>query len=106
MMNNFFELSNLEQFYADNPNSIIFAFLAARYIELGLIDKAHTVAEKGVKQHPTYAFGHYVLGLSYYHTNDLTQAKNHLEQSLAFDNKNPRAWQLMGEMNEKLGMPL
>ena len=39
-MDNFLEMSNLEQFLAENPESYMFAVLASRYVEQGLIDKA------------------------------------------------------------------
>ncbi len=105
-MGNFFELSRLEKFCEEHPESILFAHLAYRYVELGYMDRARAIAEEGVRRHPAYAYGHYVLGLCYYHMNDLIKAKTHLELSLAYDRKNPRACKLMGEINEKLDLPI
>ncbi|MCB0305337.1 MAG: tetratricopeptide repeat protein [Calditrichaeota bacterium] len=105
-MNNFFESDHLEVFLNNHPKSIVFAFLALRYVELGDYDKALAIAEPGIRTHPTYALGHYALGLCYYHTQDYTKAKTHLELSVAYDEKNPRAWRLLSEINYKLDLPL
>ncbi len=105
-MENFFELNNLEQFCTENPGSIAFAFLALEKINVGDLESALNIAEQGSRQHPTYAFGHYVLALCYYHSNDYTKAKTHLELAVAYDEKNPRAWKLLSEINQKLDLPL
>ncbi len=105
-MENFFELNNLEQFCTENPGSIAFAFLALEKINIGDLESALNIAEQGSRQHPTYAVGHYVLALCYYHSNDYTKAKTHLELAVAYDEKNPRAWKLLSEINQKLDLPL
>lgn len=105
-MNGFFELNNLKHFYSEHPNSIVFAYLAIRYAENGDGEKAREIAEQGSRQHPTYALGHFASGLSHYALNDLTKAKTSLELALAYDEKNPRAWKLLSEINKKLDLPL
>ena len=105
-MDHFFELKNLEQFYSQNPDSIIFAFLAQEYIKKGDYHKAREIAEQGIRKYPSYAFGHYIIGLSHYHLNDVKRAKKHLEVSVSLDEKNPRAWKLIGEINENLEIPV
>ena len=105
-MDNFLELKNLEAFYSQNQDSIIFAFLANEYIKAGDYARAREVAEKGIRKYPTYAYGYFVLGLAYYHLNDLKRAKKQLELSVTYDEKNPRAWKLIGEINENLNLSL
>ena len=105
-MENFLEVGPLEQFLAEHPNSLVFAALASRYIEQGNLEKALKLAEEGVETHPQYAYGHFVLGLCYYQMNNFAKAKTHLEIATAYDEKNPRAWKLLGEINEKLDLPL
>jgi len=60
-MENFFELNSLEEFYSQNPDSIIFSFLAHEYIKSGNYEKACEVAEKGIRKYPNYAYGFYVV---------------------------------------------
>lgn len=105
-MHEFLELSSLEKHYSEYPGSIIFAFLAFRNLEQGNTEKALAICEKGVKRHPEYPFGHFVLGLCYYHLKDYSKAKTHLEIATAFDDKNPQAWKLLGEINEHLDLPI
>jgi tetratricopeptide (TPR) repeat protein len=102
-MENFFELNSLEDFYSQNPDSIIFSFLAHEYIKSGNYEKALEVAEKGIRKYPNYAYGYYVLGLAHYHLNDLNKAKKFLELSVSHDEKNPQAWKLISEISENLG---
>ena len=105
-MTDFFDLIELEKFYDNHPDSVIFAFLAAQYLNIGQVEKALEVAEKGIHKHPSYGFGHYVLGLCHFETNDHAKAKTHLELSVAYDDKNPAAFKRLGEINEKLELPL
>ena len=101
-MSTFFELQSLEQFYDDNPDSIIFALLASKLLAAGQKEKALEIAFAGVEKHPAYPLGHFVLGMCYYQTNDLQKAKHHLEVSLAYDDKNPKAAQILTEICKKL----
>lgn len=105
-MYQFLELSNLEKFYTEHPDSLIFAFLAFRNLEQGNADRALSICEKGVEMHPEYPFGHFVLGYCYYHLKDFSKAKTHLEIATAYDEKNPQAWKLLGEINEKFDLSI
>ena len=105
-MHEFLEISSLEKHFSEYPGSIIFAFLAFRNLEQGNTEKALAICENGVKRHPEYPFGHFVLGLCHYHLKDYSKAKTHLEISTAFDDKNPQAWKLLGEINEHLDLPI
>jgi tetratricopeptide (TPR) repeat protein len=101
-MSTFFDPQSLEQFYDNNPDSIIFALLAAKLLASGQTEKAQKIAFAGVEKHPAYPFGHFVLGMCYHQMNDLQQAKYHLEISLAYDDKNPKAAELLTEICKKL----
>lgn len=105
-MENFFDVNNLERFYSEHPQSLIFAFVAARYLEQGNITRALEIAEAGLQKFPDYAFGHFVLGECQYELKDFPRAKSHLEISVSLDEKNPRAWKLLGEINERLELPI
>lgn len=105
-MHQFLEIPNLEKHYSENPDSVIFAFLAFRNLEQGNPEKALGICEQGVKNHPEYPFGHFVLGLCRYHLKDYSKAKTHLEIATTFDDKNPQAWKLLGEINEHLDLPI
>jgi len=99
-------IQTLEQWVGENEQSIAFALLALRYLEQGNGEKACQIVEKGLAQYPNYPFGHFVAGLCYYNKKDLTEAKNHLDISITYDPVNPRAWQLLAEINRKLELNL
>ena len=99
-------IQTLEQWVGENEHSIAFALLALRYLEQGNGEKACQIVEKGLAQYPNYPFGHFVAGLCYYNKKDLTEAKNHLDISVTYDPVNPRAWQLLAEINRKLELNL
>jgi len=105
-MNNFLSITSLEKFLESHPNSLIFAILASRYLEQGNIQKAVGLLEPGLKNYPDFAFGHFVMGMCYYQLKDYPKAKAHLEISTGYDEKNPRAWKILGEINEQLDLPM
>lgn len=97
-MSDFFDIANLEQFCQEHPDSIAFAFLASRYLEAGDAAKAREVAQSGLARHPDYAFGHYILGLTHQQLQEPDKAREHLQRSVAFNDKNPQAWKRISEL--------
>ncbi len=95
----------LEKHLKENPNSVVFALVAKHYLERGDVERALALCEEGVRKHPQYDFGHYVLALCWYEKKDFKQAREHLELALALNEKNPAAWKLLGEVNSKLNQP-
>ncbi len=104
-MSTFFELENLQHVYQQHPDSLVFAHLAAALLHKSEYQEALKIAEAGIQKFPTYPFGHFVTGLCYYHLNDFLKAKTHLEISLAYDEKNLKAWKLLSVITEKLDLP-
>ena len=104
MMAKFLSVENLEQVYRENPNSLIFAYLASRYVEQGEYDRAVELCEKGLEVFPEYAFGHYIYGLAHYYLKNFTRAKSELEVALAYDPMSPQAWKILADIHEKLNL--
>jgi tetratricopeptide (TPR) repeat protein len=75
-------------------------------MEQGNIEKAVSICEEGIAKHPQYPFGHFILGICYYHKKDYPRAKNHLEISTGYDENNPRAWKLLAEINKEVELPI
>ncbi len=103
-MSDFFSIENLKNVYQKNPDSILFAHLAARYIEEEEYQKAVDLCGKGLVKHPDYAFGHFILGIAHYHVKNYTDAKRELETALAYDPANPKAWEVLSTINEILNL--
>ncbi len=104
MMAKFLSVENLEQVYQENPNSLIFAYLASRYVEQGEYTRAVELCEKGLEVFPEYAFGHYIYGLAHYYLKNFTRAKSELEIALAYDPMSPQAWKILADIHEKLNL--
>ncbi len=100
------DISTLEQWVGEDGQSLAFALLALRYLEQGNGEKALQIVQKGLEVFPNYPFGHFVAGMCYYNKKDLTEAKNHLDIAVTYDPINPRAWQLLTEINQKLELNL
>jgi len=103
-MTQFFDFDNLSKFYEKNKNSIAFAYLAARLIEKEEYQEAIDLCRQGVQSHPQYAFGHYIVGMAYYHLKNYNEAKKELEFSLAYDAATPRGWEVLSTVNEILNL--
>lgn len=103
-MNDFFSTENLKNVHQNNPDTLLFAHLAARYIEENEFQKAIDLCNKGLNKHPNYAFGHFILGLAHYHIKNYTDAKKELEIALAYDPTSPKAWEVLSTINEILNL--
>ena len=104
MMAQFFDIDNLNKFYQKNPNSIAFAYLGSRLIDKGEYQEAIDLCREGVQRHPQYAFGHYILGMAYYHLKNYNEAKKELEFSLSYDPATPKGWEMLSAVNEILNL--
>ena len=62
-------LSKYVEMYKANPSSRVFAPLAETYRQLGLIDEALKILNKGIRKHPSYTLGHIVLANCYFDKN-------------------------------------
>ncbi|MEJ2636888.1 MAG: tetratricopeptide repeat protein [Calditrichia bacterium] len=103
-MAHFLDLKKLENFYESNPTSVIFAVYSSRLLEKGEYERAAEICQAGLQKNPAFPFGHYILGLANYHMKNYSDAKHELEISLALDPAAPKAWKLLGEINEHLNL--
>lgn len=103
-MAEFLTIENLERQHQAAPDSTLFAYLAARYVEMGDFDKAMEIASPGVEKHPNFAFGHYVLALAHYYLKNFAEARDQMEQALALDPSSPQAWKFLADVQQKLGL--
>lgn len=94
----------LKRLLQKNPDSLVFAHLAANLIDEGDYQQAIEICQKNLEKHSQYAFGHFVLGVAHYHVKNYTDAKKHLEKSLAYDPNNPKAWETLSAINEILNL--
>lgn len=97
------EIKNLERKLADNPNSIFFARLADSYMQTGRLDEAIELCERGVRIHPNYVTGHYILGKCFVRKKLFDQAEKELKRVLSKDPKYISAHREYGELMAQIG---
>lgn len=93
----------LEQRLKDNPESMLFARLADHYLASDRVEKAIEICEEGIKQHPYYATGHFVLGKGYLTKKMYEQAEKEFKRVLLFDPKFLAAHKYYGDLMREIG---
>ncbi|MCB0283239.1 MAG: tetratricopeptide repeat protein [Calditrichaeota bacterium] len=84
---------------------ILFASKANRLIKEGNVKHALNLCEAGVKRFPSYAPGHFVLGLCYDQSGQWEEAKSEYERVLVYDPGHTKAMQKLAEYYETNGLP-
>lgn len=93
----------LESRLKENPHSLLFARLADLYIENGEIDKAITLCNEGIKDHPSYSTGYFILAKAYIQKKEYDKAESALKNALSYDQQYLSAHKLLGDMLLKAG---
>ncbi|MBL7092971.1 hypothetical protein ISS22_03255 [candidate division KSB1 bacterium] len=97
------EIKYLERILSENSNSILFARLAETYLQADRVDDAIELCEFGVKKHPAYVTGHFILGKCYLKKKLLDQAEKELKCAITFDPKYIAAHREYGELMAQIG---
>jgi tetratricopeptide (TPR) repeat protein len=69
----------------EEGKSILFARVASKLHDEGKIDQATLISEVGIKKHPNYAQGHYILGKCYQEKDMYEEARAEYERVLRYD---------------------
>ena len=93
----------LEEFFEKNPESVIFARLADTYLKMDKLDIATELCEDGIKKHPYYATGHFILGKCYLAKKKYELAEKEFKRVLLFDPKFLAAHKYYGDLMKEIG---
>ncbi len=93
----------LEEFLEKNPESVIFARLADTYLKMDKVDIATELSENGIKKHPYYATGHFILGKCYLEKKKYELAEKEFKRVLLFDPKYLAAHKYYGDLMKEIG---
>jgi|GEM_PF-3012685 len=96
-------LEYLESRLKENPHSLLFARLADLYIELGRTDEAIRLCTEGIKDHPSYSTGYFILAKAYIQKKEYDKAESALKNALSYDQQYLSAHKLLGDMLLKAG---
>ncbi len=93
----------LEEFFEKNPESVIFARLADTYLKMDKLDIATELCEDGIKKHPYYTTGHFILGKCYLAKKKYELAEKEFKRVLLFDPKFLAAHKYYGDLMKEIG---
>ena len=100
------DINNIEELEArlkKNPQSLLFARLAELYIKVKRVDDAITLCKRGIKHHPQYITGNFILGKAYIAKKEYDKAENEIKTVLSYDQRHLGAHKLLGDLMRKLG---
>lgn len=97
------DVNFLERYIQDHPDSLMFARLADAYLDVKRVDDAIQLCEDGIKKHPYYATGHFILAKGYMANSLFEQAEKEFKRVLLFDPKYLGAHKLYGDLMREIG---
>ncbi|MCG3155893.1 MAG: hypothetical protein DKINENOH_02501 [bacterium] len=95
-------LESLQVLLQQNPDSLTFARVADVLMRNGRIDEAIQVCEEGVRRHPYYVTGHFVLGKCYRQKKLYDMAEKEFKRVLVFDPKHIAAHRQYGDLMREI----
>ncbi len=93
----------LESRLRDNPKSLLFARLADQYLKRGNSDDALVLCTEGVKHHPYYTTGYFLLARTHVLRKEYDKAEAALKKVLSHDQQYLSAQKLLGDILVKTG---
>lgn len=95
-------LESLQVLLQQNPDSLTFARVADVLMRNGRLDEAIQVCEEGVRRHPYYVTGHFVLGKCYRQKKLYDMAEKEFKRVLVFDPKHIAAHRQYGDLMREI----
>jgi cellulose synthase operon protein C len=96
-------LEYLETRLRDNPKSLLFARLADQYLKRGNTDDALVLCTEGVRHHPYYTTGYFLLARTHVLRKEYDKAEAALKKVLSHDQQYLAAQKLLGDILVKTG---
>ena len=81
------EIAQLQKKMSYNQQSVLFARLADLYLGDDKVDEAIDLCQQGLKNHPNYATGYYVLAKCFYSQKQYDEAERRLKKAIAIEPK-------------------
>jgi len=97
------EIKYLQRILSENSNSVLFARLSDAYLQTDRVDDAIELCEAGVKNHPMYVTGHFILGKCYLKKKLFDQAEKEFKRVIFYDPKYIAAHREYGELMAQIG---
>ncbi len=97
------DISFLEQRIKNNPESMLFARLADRYLNNNQTDKAIELCEQGLEIHPNYASAYYILAKCFASKKEYDEAERRLKRVIKLEPKCLSAHKLYADILAEQG---
>ncbi len=91
------EFEQFESRYRENPQTLVFARLAAGYLERGDAKRAMAICLEGVKRFPSYMTGRLVLGRCYMAEARYDEAAGEFRQACRLERRSPAALRFLAD---------
>ncbi|HPR88440.1 MAG TPA: tetratricopeptide repeat protein, partial [bacterium] len=98
------EIKALTQHLGTHKESMAFARLADRYLQLNEVEKALDICQNGLRNHPHYDSAHFVLAKCFLALNQLEEAEKHLKHLLSRNPQFLNAHRLYASLMARMGM--
>lgn len=95
-------LESLQVLLQQNPDSLTFARVAEALMRNGRLEEAIQICEEGVRRHPYYVTGHFVLGKCYRQKKLYDLAEKEFKRVLLFDPKHIAALRHYGDLMREI----
>lgn len=97
------DLSDLEKAFERKPKSLLFARLAAGYLEMGETQRAMDICAQGLEHYPSYVNGRVVMGKCFMASGSFVEARREFKRVLRLDPENISAFWHLAQINKALG---
>lgn len=97
------EIKTLTQYMQVHPESMLFARLAERYLQMQEIDKATEICQRGLRNHPNYVSGHFILAKCLLARHLYGEAEKRLKHVISLERNFLPAHKLIGELMGSVG---
>ena len=98
------EVKKLTQHLGAHKESMVFARLADRYLQLNEVQKAIDLCHSGLRNHPQYASAYYVLAKCHLALSQFEEAEKNLKRLLKQDPHHLNGHRLYSELMAKMGL--
>ncbi|RIK63296.1 hypothetical protein DCC62_26645, partial [candidate division KSB1 bacterium] len=95
-------LESLQVLLQQNPDSLTFARVAEALMRNERLEEAIQICEEGVRRHPYYVTGHFVLGKCYRQKKLYDLAEKEFKRVLLFDPKHIAALRHYGDLMREI----
>ncbi len=86
-----------------NPKSFLFARLADMYLDEGRSEEALRLCQEGIKHHPSYVTGHFILAKAHLARGEQEEAEAALKRVITHDREFLAAHKLLGDLMARQG---